>query len=421
MKYKPQGLYFFTTVEMIGLSLEGGGARGSYQAGAAKAFKERGIEFQGITGTSIGSINGAMIAQGEIEELCSIWENISTEKVFPMREVNFSKIADIIKDGGIDISMAQKILDENIDEEKIRARGTDFGIVTFSLTEMKPVEIFLEDIPLGELKNYLLASSALPHFKLDKIHGIKYLDGGVYNALPTDLLINKGYEEIWEIRLNSFGRKKLLDLSGTNVKINIVEPKETLSGYLDFSNETARRQLKLGYFDTIRKLDGLKGNFYYINGEKSEDFFIELLTKVPEDIIKEFIQTLDLDSPPSCRTLFEEIIPRIAELLDLKKSASYEDIVINFLEVQAVDLEMERFKIYSFSDFYDEIMTKSRDFIVKEDRNNKVIEFFLKNEILSKVAKEQSIRHLARIVIKGMGEIYEKRNGLESNIIPGGI
>ena len=365
MKYKPQGLYFFTTVEMIGLSLEGGGARGSYQAGAAKAFKERGIEFQGITGTSIGSINGAMIAQGEIEELCSIWENISTEKVFPMKEVNFSKIADIIKDGGIDISMAQKILDENIDEEKIRARGADFGIVTFSLTEMRPVEIFLEDIPPGELKNYLLASSALPHFKLDKIHGIKYLDGGVYNSLPTDLLINKGYEEIWEIRLNSFGRKKPLDISGTNVKINIVEPKETLSGYLDFSNETARRQLKLGYFDTIRKLDGLKGNFYYINGEKSEDFFIDLLTKVPENIIKEFIHTLDLDSPPSRRTLFEEIIPRIAELLSLKKNASYEDIVINFLEVQAVDLEMERFKIYSFSDFYDEIMIKSRDFTVR--------------------------------------------------------
>ena len=225
MKYKPPGLYFFTKNQMIGLSLEGGGARGSYQAGAAKAFKEKGIEFQGVTGTSIGSINGAMIAQGAIDELYSIWDNISLEKVFNVTQKEFQELSsfdldlenlaiklrkagDVIKDGGIDISMAQKILDESVDEEEIRRRGVDLGIVTFSLTEMKPVEIFIQDIPKGELKNYLLASSALPHLKIDKFHGIRYLDGGVYNSLPTDLLIDKGYKEIWEIRLNSFGRKK---------------------------------------------------------------------------------------------------------------------------------------------------------------------------------------------------------------------
>ncbi len=421
MKYKPQGLYFFTKNKMIGLSLEGGGARGAYQAGAAKAFKEKGIEFQGITGTSIGSINGAMIAQGETDELYKIWQNISMEKVFSVKEVSLSKIAEIIKEGGIDISLAQKILDENINEEKIRARGTDFGIVTFSLTEMKPVEIFLKDIPKGELKNYLLASSALPHFKIDKIHGIKYLDGGVYNALPTDLLINKGYKEIWEIRLNSFGRKKTIVLDGKEVDLKFVEPKETLSGYLDFSNETARRQLSLGYFDTIKKLDDLGGNFYYIKKENDDNFFFELLKKVPEKLLLEFISALDLQYPPSKRTLFEEIIPRVAELLDLGKEATYEEIVVSFLEAQAMDLGMERFKIYSFTDFFNEIIERSKTYDEKKDKINKVIEFFLKNEILSKVTKEQSIRHLGKIVIRGMRELYEKNSRLGKDIKPGGV
>jgi len=421
MKYKPQGLYFFTNIIMIGLSLEGGGARGAYQAGAAKAFKEKGIEFQGITGTSIGSINGAMIAQGEIDELYKIWEEISMEKVFSVKEVSLSKIAEIIKEGGIDISLAQKILDENINEEKIREKGTDFGIVTYSLTEMKPLEIFIQDIPKGELKNYLLASSALPHFKIDKIHGIKYLDGGVYNALPTDLLINKGYKEIWEVRLNSFGRKKTINLDGSDIKLNYVEPKETLSGYLDFSNETSRKQLKLGYFDTIKKLDGLCGNFYYLKKENNENYFFELLKSVPEKILKEFILALDLQLPPSKRTLFEEIIPRVADLLDLDKSASYEEIVVSFLEVQAMDLGMERFKVYSFTEFFNEIVEKSRTYDEKDEKVNKVIEFFLKNEILSKVTKEQSIRHLGKIVIKGMRKLYEKNSRLGKDSNPRGI
>ncbi len=403
---------------MIGLSLEGGGARGAYQAGAIKAFKEKGIEFSGVVGTSIGSINGAMIAQGEIDELYSIWENISLEKVFNVKEVKLSKIAEIIKDGGVDISLAQKILDENINEEKIRARKVDFGIVTFSLTEMKPVEIFIQDIPKGQLKDYLLASSALPHFKLDKLHGIKYLDGGVYNSLPTDLLINKGYKDIWEIRLNSFGRRKTLDLEGKDINLNFVEPKETLSGYLDFSNETARKQLKIGYYDAIKKIDGLTGNFFYLYRESNDDFFLELLKKVPQEIVKEFISSLDLDVPPSYRSIFEIIIPRIAELLDLDKNATYEEIVVSFLEAQAMELEVERFKIYTFTEFFNQIIEKSIKYNDKEDKTNKVIEFFLKNEILSKVTKEQSIRHLGKIVIKGMRKLYEKNNRLGENINP---
>jgi predicted acylesterase/phospholipase RssA len=52
---------------MIGLVLEGGGARGSYHIGAYKGILEEGIKIDGITGTSIGSLNGAMIVQGDFD------------------------------------------------------------------------------------------------------------------------------------------------------------------------------------------------------------------------------------------------------------------------------------------------------------------------------------------------------------------
>ena len=391
---------------MIGLSLEGGGARGSYQAGVARAFQEKNIDFKGVTGTSIGSVNGALIAQGDTDQLHHIWENISEEKVLGVKLEEFKefrKIADVIKEGGIDISMAQQILDQYIDEDRIRAREIDFGIVTFSLTEMKPVEIFIQDIPRGELKNYLLASSALPYFKIDKFHGIKYLDGGVYNSLPTDLLVDKGYKEIWEVRLNSFGRRKNIDFSAKDVKINIVEPKQNLSGLLDFDNAKAREQLKLGYFDGLAKLENLNGNFFYLERMNDEDYFFSLLRDLPEKFLKEFTKALNIEAPASKRVLFEEIVPRVAELLDLGQEASYEEIIVSFLEVQAMDLDMERFKIYSFKDFIGQIRQKSKNYHVQEERGDKVIEFFLKNELLAKVAKGKSIRHLARIALVEMG------------------
>ena len=50
---------------MIGLVLEGGGAKGSYQIGVCKALAELGLEVGGVAGTSIGALNGAMIVQGE--------------------------------------------------------------------------------------------------------------------------------------------------------------------------------------------------------------------------------------------------------------------------------------------------------------------------------------------------------------------
>lgn len=434
MKYKPFGLYFFTKKSMIGLSLEGGGARGAYQAGSIKAFQERGIEFKGITGTSIGSINGAMIAQGDIDDLYAIWDNISLEKVFNVTKQEFDdlktfdmdlenlatklrKAGDFIKEGGIDISLALKILDESVNEEKIRARGVELGIVTFSLTEMKAVEIFIQDIPKGELKNYLLASSALPYFKLDRFHGIKYLDGGVYNALPTDLLVNKGYKEIWEIRLNSIGRKKTLNLKGKDVKINFIEPKEELSNILDFSNETAKKQLKMGYYDTLQKLDKLEGNLYYLERKDKEEYFLDLLKTIPSNIIEEFIWAFNLDIEPSLRSLLEDITPRLAELMDLGKNASYEKIITSFLEILAMDLGIERFKIYSFEEFINEIIIKSRDYDKIEEKNNKVIEFFLKNEFLSRVIKEQNIKHLGRIVLIEMRKLYEKNKGLGEDFI----
>lgn len=58
---------------MLGLALEGGGAKGAYHMGVVKAYFEEGYYFDGVVGTSIGALNGAIIAQGDFELGYELW------------------------------------------------------------------------------------------------------------------------------------------------------------------------------------------------------------------------------------------------------------------------------------------------------------------------------------------------------------
>ena len=61
---------------MLGLALEGGGAKGAFHIGAVKALLENGYEFDGVVGTSIGAFNGALISQGDFEKAYDLWINM---------------------------------------------------------------------------------------------------------------------------------------------------------------------------------------------------------------------------------------------------------------------------------------------------------------------------------------------------------
>ena len=56
--------------ERVVLVLQGGGALGAYQAGVYEAIHEAKIEVNWICGTSIGGINGALIAGNRTERYC---------------------------------------------------------------------------------------------------------------------------------------------------------------------------------------------------------------------------------------------------------------------------------------------------------------------------------------------------------------
>ena len=398
---------------MYGLVLEGGGAKGAYHIGAYKALIEEGIEISGIAGTSVGALNGAILAQGDYEKAYEMWENMSYSTVINASDEEIdrlksgkvskedislmaAKIKGVITEGGLDISPLRDLVMEIVDEEKIRASGMDFGIVTVSLTDLKPVEIYIEDIPDGELAQYLLASAYFPAFKREKIGGKRYVDGGIYNNLPVNLLVDKGYRDLILIRTHGVGYVKKVDLTGLNAIT--ISPNEELCRTLDFEMDSARYNLELGYYDGLKALRGLRGFHYYIEADYDSDYYINYLWNLEEEKVNSLKEVFKIDKNiPSKKALFEFINPKLSSLLDIDKEEDYEEIFYNLVEKLAEIYEIEKFKIYSYNELKDLVLEKLQMEEKKEEGvMDKIIE---KVDLLSIFGKEDIIKQVGKILL----------------------
>lgn len=257
---------------MRGLVLEGGGAKGAYHIGVVKALYENGYTFDGFTGTSIGAINAAVLAQDDFDLALEFWSNISMDQLFEEDELyllnllhlseikldtklpsNIKKaFVKIISGRGISTSKMKRLLKDMIDEDKIRASGKDYGLVTISFNGRKALELMLDEIPQGMLHDYIMASASFPGFRPAEIGENRYYDGGLYNNLPVSLLSAKdGYSEIIAVRTVAPGFLRKFDPSR---HIKLIIPSGRLGNLMLFTPENSRRNIELGYADGLKFL-----------------------------------------------------------------------------------------------------------------------------------------------------------------------
>lgn len=342
---------------MLGLALEGGGAKGSYEIGAYIALKELGFKFDAVAGTSIGSLNAALIVQDDMKLAKNLWLNANSEIVGINKDlVNLNKnfkltkdslkfsineITKIIKNKGLDTSKYTNIIDTYIDETKIRNKKTNYGLVTVRLKDLKPLELTIKEIPNGKLAEYIMASSYLPVFKMNKIiDDSYYLDGGVANNLPITLLEKMGCNEIVAIRINGVGtnKKKLL----TQTKITELSPTKKTGPVIMFDNNDIRNNFYMGYYDTLlhyKKLDGFiyyfkKFNFYnYLtrNTNKNLINLIKLKYKTPDikDTILKSIEEILEQNKIEYYKIYK--IPKIIQYIKKNNLKSKNNLVTEFV------------------------------------------------------------------------------------------
>lgn len=281
---------------MKGLVLEGGASRGAYIIGAYRALEEAGHSFDAITGTSIGAINGAMIAQGSAQEAWDLWSSLKYTRVFDTDESlmeylafdrSWQSIPLWIQSGlrvgmnrGFDITPLRTLIRERIDEPRLRAAGVRFGLTTINLTKRRIEQPFLEDMPEGTVADYLLASAYMTGFRSVPIFGDHYLDGCYYDNLPWRMLTAIGCRDLTVIRIQGGGRVHWPPPA--DVQTFLIEPSETLPDMLGFHYSLTRHTLRLGYLDAKRALGEAKGLQYYIRTDTISAEELPLLYELEE-------------------------------------------------------------------------------------------------------------------------------------------
>lgn len=262
------------------IALAGGGSRGAYQMGVWKALREMEIDFQIVTGTSVGALNGALMAQGDYEPAMEMWQNISEEAVIKTDssadKTNKTKsfahfMREVVQNGGMDISPLEEIMKTLVNEEKLRSSPIDYALVTVEYPTLKPLELQKKDIPQGQAVDYMLASAAcFPAFKAKEIEGTRFIDGGYHDNLPINLAMSMGADEVIAVDLESIGiMRRVLN---HKKKVAYIRPYWSLGDFLKFDQDLARRNIALGYLDAKKVLGRAAGWAYaFVPGTEREN------------------------------------------------------------------------------------------------------------------------------------------------------
>ena len=239
--------------KIYAIALEGGGAKGSYEVGVWQALEEAGIRYNAVSGTSVGALNGAMMAMRDLPRAIACWEDIRLSQIMALdqeTEQDLSRLmngqleledlqellpqaVDIIKDRGLDVAPLRAWVREITDVQAIKNSDVELFVSTVDLTDRRALEIKVNDLPEDEVCNMLLASAYHPSFRLEKLGGKLYADGGFVDTIPIHALVENGYKDIIAVRIPGHGIEKRFRLP-EDVSITYIEPTLDLGFVLNF-------------------------------------------------------------------------------------------------------------------------------------------------------------------------------------------
>ena len=185
--------------------LGGGGSRGAVQLGMLRALAETDLRPDLVIGTSVGSLNGAILASdpdGATAKLEDIWPRIDRQQVFPGGFLLRTLAATTAGRPYIfDPTPLSDLLAEYLPVSRIEDLDLPFVAVATDLDS--GVRIDLES---GDLRTALLASSAIPvAFPWVERDGRRLVDGGLVANIPVRQAVARGAKSVMVLDCGIFG------------------------------------------------------------------------------------------------------------------------------------------------------------------------------------------------------------------------
>ena len=180
----------------IGFVLGGGGSLGAVQVGMLQALAEQGVFPDLVVGTSVGSLNGVVLAgdpQGATSRLNSIWPRIRRQMVFPGGPLAQLRTLQQGRTHLFPNSSLQSLLRVQLPGNATFADlALPFGAVTTDVATATP-----HVVTDGLLIPALLASTAIPGiFPAVNLQGRELYDGGVVANVPVTQALAMGAQSL---------------------------------------------------------------------------------------------------------------------------------------------------------------------------------------------------------------------------------
>jgi NTE family protein len=206
------------------LVLQGGGALGAYQAGVFQALTEGGVNPDWVIGTSIGAINGAIIAgnapENRLARLQEFWEQVTKSSWLdlmwsasfpggafanlntltrgipgffepnPLALLGLNYAAGVENAAYYTTDPLKKTLARLIDFDHLNQKHTRLtvGAVNVNTSELK----YFDSRAMEIGRSHVMASGALPPaFPAVCIDGVPYWDGGIYSNTPIEVVLDE--------------------------------------------------------------------------------------------------------------------------------------------------------------------------------------------------------------------------------------
>ena len=277
----------------LGLCMTGGGSRGAYQIGAAKALYDLGIfpQIQAFSGTSIGSANAAVLATRTIEKAKDIWFTLPEDNISRNTHQTDSKgetrrrFLEI--DRGIySMDNFEDLMIDAVDYDRLKkcevyatvSRGgkKEEGLLElvkasyrhYIQKESEVLYLPLQDLSEKQAVKSIIASCSIPIlFPPVTLDGRKYYDGGVFDNVPIKPLVDNGCDEIIILHLHRHYFYDPYEIA-PDVKFHEIKHKGYLGPVLNFDYAHIQELYEWGYNDTM---DYFKSVFEKEDGKDETD------------------------------------------------------------------------------------------------------------------------------------------------------
>lgn len=197
----------------IGIALSGGAARGIAHIGVLNTLVKANFKIEYLSGTSVGAIVASCFAfQIEDEKIYDLIELLRFKKLMSFR---------INKIGLMDTKFLEDWIHKNIGKRNIEDAPIPLAICATDIISGSS-HYFMK----GPLTKALCASSAIPGIVTPvKIHETYYVDGGISNNIPVDILKKMGAGIVLAVDLSSTKKykipKNIFDIVSNSIDIAI--------------------------------------------------------------------------------------------------------------------------------------------------------------------------------------------------------